>query len=80
VLHECRCCASARNSHGEVIAQAEHDVVPAGVDRLQLKLGEVRMLRAEEGADERLIDLHFGDRGADRLRFAGVCWVIALSC
>ena len=49
-------------THGEMLAEPEHRVVPARIHRLQWQVRQVGMLRAQERANQRLVDLDVGRR------------------
>ncbi len=55
---------------GEVVAEAQHDVVPAVRDDAQRQVGEVGVLVDEECAHEGDADVDLGGGGGHRVRLA----------
>lgn len=45
---------------GQVVAQAQHDVVPAVRDDVEREPGQVGVLVAQQGPDERDVDVDLG--------------------
>ncbi|MEM8709858.1 MAG: hypothetical protein AAGG01_02815 [Planctomycetota bacterium] len=55
--------ASAGEPQREVLPEANHDVVPAGLVHAHGKVGEVWVLGSKQAAEESLVDLHLSGRG-----------------
>ena len=60
VLDEVRAHLPARESHREVVAEPEDEVVPPRRERHERAISEIGVLRLEEPAHERLVDVDFG--------------------
>ena len=60
VLHERHGQRPAGEAHHQVVAEPEQHVVPPVGHELQRPVGEVGVLLGEQGAHERVVDLHLG--------------------